>query len=94
MERAELNDAASIHPELVEAFSLGAKIKRREEGRWEIMHVLPSVRERDRQIGTGAPIQKQYAECFDKSQINQQQPVALVISRATPLLGGDNQLSS
>ncbi|EPR17102.1 RNA helicase [Sphingobium indicum IP26] len=71
----------------VEAFEhLGGRIKRREEGRWEITHVPVRIRERDRQIGTGAPIQKQYERiCFEKDKINQQ-PVAAFVCPGHPLL--------
>ena len=63
MERAEAQRLQPHHVQsfFVEAFQrLGGQIKRREEGRWEIKHVPLSVRERDRQIGTGAPLQKKY----------------------------------
>jgi hypothetical protein len=50
------------------------------------MHVPLSVRERDRQIGTGAPLQKKYERiCFEKNKINQQ-PVAAFVYPGHPLL--------
>ena len=89
MERAEALRLQPHHIQsfFVEAFQhLGGRLKRREEGRWEITHVPVRVRERDRQSGTGAPIQKQYERiCFDKSQINQQ-PVATFVCPGHPLL--------
>jgi SNF2 family DNA or RNA helicase len=89
MERAEALRLQPHHVQsfFVEAFQhLGGRLKRREEGRWEITHVPVRVRERDRQNGTGAPIQKQYERiCFDKSQINQQ-PVATFVCPGHPLL--------
>ena len=89
MERAEAQRLQPHHVQsfFVEAFQhLGGRIKRREEGRWEITHVPVSLRERDRQIGSGAPIQKQYERiCFEKSWINQQ-PVAAFICPGHPLL--------
>lgn len=89
MERAEAQRLQPHHIQsfFVEAFQhLGGRLKRREEGRWEITHVPVRIRERDRQIGTEAPIQKQYERiCFDKSQINQQ-PVAAFICPGHPLL--------
>ncbi|UGX89833.1 SNF2-related protein (plasmid) [Bradyrhizobium barranii subsp. barranii] len=89
MERAEAQRLQPHHIQsfFVEAFQhLGGRLKRREEGRWEVTHVPVRIRERDRQIGTGAPIQKQYERiCFDKSQINQQ-PVAAFICPGHPLL--------
>src|SRR3546814_6536940 len=70
MERAEAQRLQPHHVQsfFVEAFQhLGGKMKRREEGRWEITHVPVRIRERDRQIGTGAPIQKKYERiCFEK----------------------------
>ena len=89
MEKAEAQRLQPHHIQsfFVEAFQhLGGRLKRREEGRWEVTHVPARIRERDRQIGTGAPIQKQYERiCFDKSQINQQ-PVAAFICPGHPLL--------
>ncbi|MAM94935.1 helicase-related protein [Parvibaculum sp.] len=89
MERAEALRLQPHHIQsfFVEAFQhLGGRLKRREEGRWEVTHVPVRIRERDRQIGTGAPIQKQYERiCFEKSLINQQ-PVAAFICPGHPLL--------
>ena len=89
MERAEAQRLQPHHIQsfFVEAFQhLGGQIKRREEGRWEITHVPLSVRERDRQIGSGAPIQKKYERiCFEKDKINQQ-PVAAFVYPGHPLL--------
>jgi superfamily II DNA or RNA helicase len=89
MERAEALRLQPHHIQsfFVEAFQhLGGRMKRREEGRWEITHVPVRIRERDRQIGTGAPIQKQYERiCFEKKQINQQ-PVAAFVFPGHPLL--------
>ena len=89
MERAEAQRLQPHHVQsfFVEAFQhLGGQIKRREEGRWEITHVPVVLRERDRQIGSGAPIQKKYERiCFEKSRINQQ-PVAVFIYPGQPLM--------
>jgi superfamily II DNA or RNA helicase len=89
MERAEALRLQPHHIQsfFVEAFQhLGGRLKRRDEGRWEVTHVPVRIRERDRQIGTGAPIQKQYERiCFEKSKINQQ-PVAAFICPGHPLL--------
>lgn len=89
MERAEAQRLQPHHVQsfFVEAFQhLGGRIKRREEGRWEITHVPLALRERDRQIGSGAPVQKKYERiCFEKSRINQQ-PVAAFICPGHPLL--------
>jgi superfamily II DNA or RNA helicase len=89
MERAEAERLQPHHIQsfFVEAFQhLGGKIKRKEEGRWEILHVPSRIRERDRQIGTGSPVQKKYERiCFEKSAINQQ-PVATFVVPGHPLL--------
>ncbi|MBZ0262665.1 MAG: DUF3883 domain-containing protein [Hyphomicrobiales bacterium] len=89
MERAEAQRLQPHHIQsfFVEAFAhLDGQIKRREDGRWEITHVPVRIRERDRQIGTGAPIQKKYERiCFEKNQINQQ-PVATFVCPGHPLL--------
>ena len=89
MERAEAQRLQPHHIQsfFVEAFKhLGGQIKRREEGRWEITHVPLNIRERDRQIGSGAPIQKKYERiCFEKREINQQ-PVAAFVCPGHPLL--------
>jgi len=89
MERAEAQRLQPHHIQsfFVEAFKhLGGQIRRREDGRWEITHVPLSIRERDRQTGMGAPIQKRYERiCFEKAKINQQ-PVAAFICPGHPLL--------
>ncbi len=89
MERA---DAQRLQPHHVQSFfmeafrRLGGRIKRREEGRFEIPLVPVRIRERDRQIGTGAPVQKRFERiCFEKEYINQQ-PVAEFICPGHPLL--------
>ncbi|MBA4492442.1 helicase-related protein [Paracoccus sp. S1E-3] len=89
MERAEAQRLQPHHIQsfFVEAFKrLGGQIKPREEGRWEITHVPVSIRERDRQIGTGSPVQKKYERiCFEKGKVNQQ-PVATFVCPGHPLL--------
>ncbi|WP_375567497.1 helicase-related protein [Oceaniradius stylonematis] len=89
MERAEAQRLQPHHIQsfFVEAFQqLGGKLKAREDGRWEITHVPMRIRERDRQIGTGAPVQKKYERiCFEKSKVNQQ-PVATFVCPGHPLL--------
>ena len=89
MERAEAQRLQPHHVQsfFVEAFKqLGGQIKRREEGRWEITHVPMSIRERNRQIGSGTPIQKKYERiCFEKCKIHQQ-PVAVFVCPGHPLL--------
>ena len=89
MERAEAQRLQPHHIQsfFIEAFTqLGGQIKPREEGRWEITHVPVSIRERDRQIGTGSPVQKKYERiCFEKGKVNQQ-PVATFVCPGHPLL--------
>ncbi len=89
MERAEAQRLQPCHVQsfFVEVFQhLGGRLKQREEGRWEITHVPAILRERDRQIGTGAAIQRKYERiCFEKNRINQQ-PVAEFIYPGHPLL--------
>lgn len=89
MERAEAQRLQPHHVQsfFVEAFQhLGGRLKRREEGRWEITHVPVRIRDRDRQIGAAAPLQKQYERiCFEKSRINEQ-PVAEFVCPGHPLL--------
>lgn len=89
MERADAQRLQPHHIQsfFVEAFQhLGGQIRPREEGRWEITHVPLAIRERDRQVGTGAPVQKKYERiCFEKSRINQQ-PVAAFVCPGHPLL--------
>jgi len=89
MEKAEAQRLQPHHVQsfFVEAFQrLGGQLKRREEGRWEITHVPVRIRDRDRQIGNGAPLQKKYERiCFEKIRINQQ-PVAEFVCPGHPLL--------
>ena len=89
MERAEAQRLQPCHVQsfFVEAFKhLGGRLKRREDGRWEITHVPAALRERDRQIGVGAAIQRKYERiCFEKNRISQQ-PIAAFIYPGHPLL--------
>lgn len=89
MERA---DAQRLQPHHIQSFfieafkRLGGQIKPREDGRWEVTHVPVSIRERDRQIGAGSPVQKKYERiCFEKSKVNQQ-PVATFVCPGHPFL--------
>lgn len=89
MERAEAQRLQPCHIQsfFLEAFRhLGGRFKKREEGRWEITHVPAIIRERDRQIGTGAALQRRYERiCFEKHKVDQQ-PVAAFIVPGHPLL--------
>ena len=89
MERAR---SRRLQPHFIEAFfreafdRLGGKMHRRETGRFEVTHVPQPIRERDRLIGTGAPVLKKYERvCFDKPFIAAQ-PRALLVCPGAPLL--------
>ena len=89
MERAEAQRLQPHHIQsfFIEAFKhLGGRIKDREQGRFEITHVPVRIRDRDRLIGTGSPVQKRFERiCFDKQYINKQ-PVAEFVCPGQPLL--------
>ena len=89
MERAEAQRLQPCHVQsfFVEALRhLGGRLKRREEGRWEILQVPAVVRERDRQAGSGVIVQKKYERvCFDKSLVDRQ-PVAEFLYPGHPLV--------
>ena len=82
MERLE---AHKLQPHFIEAFfveafrSLGGKIRKRENDRYEITSVPYSVRNRDMQIGFGEHVLNRYERvCFDKKFCNiPGQPTAL-----------------
>lgn len=89
MERAH---AKRLQPNYIQAFfqaafdQLGGQMHRREPGRFEVTHVPAAIRERDRQLGVGAPVLKCYERvCFDKGKAAEQ-PRALVLSPGNPLL--------
>ena len=49
---------------------LGATIAEREAGRYEIRHVPADIRDRDRQIGLGAPVLHKYERVtFDRELV-------------------------
>ena len=89
MERAEAQRLQPCHIQsfFIEAFQhLGGRLKRREEGRWEIILVPATLRERARQTGSGAALHKRYERiCFEKDKIDQQ-PVAAFVAPGHPLL--------
>jgi SNF2 family DNA or RNA helicase len=89
MERAH---ARRLQPHFIQGFftdaftRLGGKIARREPGRFEVTHVPADIRERDRQVGVGAPVLKRYERvCFDKEQVGDS-PRAYLVSPGSPLL--------
>ena len=89
MERAGAQRLQPHHIQsfFIEAFQhLGGRMRAREEGRFEITHVPVRVRDRDRLIGTAAPLQKKFERiCFEKDRIHQQ-PVAEFVCPGHPLL--------
>ena len=91
MERAEVQRLQPFHIQsfFLEAFvHLGGKIKEREKGRYEIINVPVTVRERNRISGSGVRVGKNYERiCFNKDQINQQ-PVAEFICPGHPPFRG------
>ena len=73
MERA---DARRLQPHYIESFFLeafkvlGGKITQRESKRFEVTHVPALVRNRDRMVGIGEPVQPRYERiAFDKDQV-------------------------
>jgi hypothetical protein len=89
MERAY---AKRLQPHFVQSFfqeafrRLGGTMHRREEGRFEITHVPTAVRDRDRAMGTGAPVQARYERVtFDKKYVDEQ-PRAHLVCPGSPLL--------
>ena len=89
MERAY---AKRLQPHFVQSFfqeafkRLGGTMHRREEGRFEITHVPTTVRDRDRVLGIGAPVQARYERVtFDKNFVDEQ-PRAHLVCPGSPLL--------
>ena len=64
--RMEEAQARRLQPHYIQAFflaafeRLGGRITPREAGRYEITHVPPAIRDRDRQGGMGAPVLQAY----------------------------------
>jgi hypothetical protein len=91
MERAE---AKRLQPHYIESFfleafqQLGGSAKQREQRRYEVTHVPAPVRNRDRLVGVGAPVQMRYERiAFEKPLIAPQgQPLAAFICPGHPLL--------
>ncbi|MBA2283084.1 MAG: DUF3883 domain-containing protein [Acidimicrobiia bacterium] len=91
MEEAE---ARRLQPHYIRSFFLeafdllGGRIVEREKGRFEIKHVPQELRDRDRQIGLGAPVLRAYERvCFDKEQVRVVgKPIAELLAPGHPLL--------
>jgi SNF2 family DNA or RNA helicase len=89
MDRAE---ARRLQPHFIEGFFadafelMGGRFARREPGRFEITHVPADIRNRDRQVGVGAPVLKRYERvCFDKERVGDA-PRAYLVAPGAPLL--------
>ncbi|MGD9894515.1 MAG: DUF3883 domain-containing protein, partial [Dehalococcoidia bacterium] len=91
MERAE---ARRLQPHYVESFfleafgRLGGSARQREPRRYEVTHVPAPVRNRDRLIGIGEPVQPRYERiAFEKALVAPQgQPPAAFVCPGHPLL--------
>ena len=73
----------------IEAFqNVGGKIRAREHGRYEILSVPYAVRNRDMQIGYGAPVLQRYERvCFDSEYLTiPGQPLASLLCPGHPLM--------
>jgi SNF2 family DNA or RNA helicase len=94
--RLEMQEAATrrLQPHYVRAFftaaltELGGKLTEREPGRFQITTVPPSIRQRDRQIGMGAPVLTSYERVtFDRELIRVAgMPPADLLAPGHPLL--------
>ncbi|MFO0592502.1 MAG: helicase-related protein [Polyangiaceae bacterium] len=89
MERAH---AKRLQPHFIQSFfqeafkRLGGTLRRREAGRFEITHVPTQVRERDRVMGVGSPVQPRYERVtFDKQYVDEQ-PRAYLVCPGSSLL--------
>lgn len=72
-----------------EAFSLlSGQIRPRESKRSEITHVPAAIRQRDREIGDGAPVLDKYSRvCFEKNNVRiQGHPMATLLAPGHPLV--------
>jgi superfamily II DNA or RNA helicase len=94
--RAAMDEARArrLQPHYIRAFFLaafkllGGAVAEREAGRYEIRHVPAAVRDRDRQIGTGAPVLRRYERVtFDRELTRPRgQPPAELLAPGHPLL--------
>jgi len=91
MERAE---ARKLQPHFIRSFfieafaRLGGALTKREDGRYEVTRVPAAIRNRDRVIGRGPPVQKKYERVtFEKSLISVHgRPPATFLCPGHPLL--------
>jgi superfamily II DNA or RNA helicase len=90
---AEAN-ARRLQPHYIRAFFmaafrlLGGTISERESGRYEIRHVPADVRDRDRQIGLGAPVLRRYERVTFEKDLSRPpgKPRADLLAPGHPLL--------
>ena len=92
MERAE---ARRLQPHYIESFfleafkRLGGRIQERESRRYEVRHVPASIRNRDREIGVGNPVLRQYERIVFKKELISKplgKPPAAFVTPGHPLL--------
>ncbi|WP_306215137.1 helicase-related protein, partial [Actinoplanes sp. RD1] len=92
--RLEEAQARRLQPHYVQAFFaeafrlLGGMMSPREAGRFEVTHVPGVIRDRDRQVGIGAPVLRRYERvCFDRPFVRADgKPKADLIAPGHPLL--------
>lgn len=89
MERAEVR---RLQPRYIRSFfeaafqRLGGQMRRREPGRYEIVRVPATLRERDRIAGRGDPVLPRYERvCFEKAH-SDGKPRAAIVAPGHPLL--------
>jgi superfamily II DNA or RNA helicase len=75
--RIEDLQVRKLQPHYIQSFflstfsRLGGRAAQREAGRWEIIFVPTSIRERDRLVGTGAPVLSKYERItFERKHMN------------------------
>ncbi|MEU3630904.1 helicase-related protein [Streptomyces fradiae] len=86
--------ARRLQPHYVQAFFgeafrlLGGRMSAREAGRFEATHVPAEVRDRDRIVGTGAPVLRRYERiCFEREHVHAPgRPKADLVAPGHPLL--------
>ena len=92
--RMEEARARRLQPHYVQALfteafrHLGGRLSSREAGRYEVSHVPAEARDRDRQMGTGAPVLRRYERiCFEREHVRLPgKPKADLIAPGHPLL--------
>ncbi len=93
-EQIEKAEAQRLQPYFIKAFfeaafhKLGGRLRSREEKRFEINYVPPTIRDRDRLIGRTIPVVERYHRvCFEKSQVRlPSKPNATLLAPGHPLI--------